>query len=108
MIINERQKPAISNRLRYCRATMNLKQKELAFLLDLEPTQISKWEQGERLPGIYNAVGLAVATGRKVEDVFLDFRKEWEEKVEERKKLLLSSAGKEEMKTYAERKAEKS
>jgi transcriptional regulator with XRE-family HTH domain len=105
MIINTKQKPKISNRLRYCRMTQRLKQKELAFLLDLEPTQISKWEQGERLPGIYNAVGLAVATDRLVEDVFFDFRKEWQEKIRDKRKLL-GTAGKELMKTYSQRKAE--
>lgn len=84
---------------------MKLKQKELAFLLDLEPTQISKWEQSERLPSIYNAVGLAVATGRMVDEVFFDFRQEWQKKVMERKKLL-DTVGKELMKTYSQRKTE--
>lgn len=73
--------------------TQNLKQKDLAFLMDLKIPQISMWERGERVPGIYNAVGLAVATGRMVDEVFFDFRKEWQERLRERMKLL-NTAGK--------------
>jgi transcriptional regulator with XRE-family HTH domain len=67
---------------------LNLEQEDLAFLMDLDSTQISKWEQGERLPGIYNAIGLAAATGRLVEDIFFDFRREWQERFKERRKLI--------------------
>ena len=88
MIINERQKPIIRNRLRFSRMTQKLNQEDLAFLMGLVPTQISKWEHGERLPSIYNAVGLAVMTGRMVDEVFWDYRKEWIKKREERMKLL--------------------
>ncbi len=75
--------------------------------MDLEPTQISKWEQNLRLPGIYNAVGLAVATGRMVDEVFFDYRKEWQERIQQRRKLLLSPVGRELMKSYSQRMTEK-
>ncbi len=55
-----------------------------------ERTQISKSERGEREPGIYNAIGLAVVTKGMVEDVFFDYRQEWQEKIGERMKLLNS------------------
>ncbi len=87
---------------------LNLEQEELAFLMDLDSTQISKWEQGERLPGIYNAIGLAAATGRLVEDVFFDFRKEWLERFRERRKLLDSIREQKETKTYSPRLTDKS
>jgi transcriptional regulator with XRE-family HTH domain len=69
---------------------MNLTQTDVAFLMDLKPTQISKWELGKKLPGITNAIGLAVATDRLVEDVFFDIRKEWQAKVLVRRELLNS------------------
>jgi len=86
--MKEKQRPIIRNRLRFCRMTYNLKQKQLAFLMGVEATQISKWEQGVMEPGGYNTVGLAVATGRLVEEVFYDYRKEWQETIKKRWKLL--------------------
>ena len=86
-----KRKPRIRNRLHNCRKAINLTQKDAAFLMGTENTQISKWEKGEREPGIYNAIGLAVVTKRMVEDVFFDYRQEWEEKIGERMKLLGSN-----------------
>ena len=83
-----KQIPIIRNRIRFCRTSYNLKQKQLAFLMGVKETQISKWEQGVMEPGGYNTVGLAVATGRLVEEVFFDYRKEWQETVRKRWKLL--------------------
>ncbi len=51
-------------------------------------SQISKWERGEKEPGIYNAIGLAVVTRRMAEDLFFDYRQEWQEKIGERRRLL--------------------
>jgi transcriptional regulator with XRE-family HTH domain len=79
-----KRKPKIRNRTRYCRNALNLTQKEAAFIMGVPPPQFSKWEQGEVEPGVYNAIGLAVTTGRLVEDIFFDYRREWQEKVRER------------------------
>lgn len=83
-----KRKPRIRNRIHNCRKAINLSQKEAAFLMGMDHSQISKWERGEKEPGIYNAIGLAVVTRRTVEDVFLDYRREWQEKIGERMKLL--------------------
>ncbi|MDP3052418.1 MAG: helix-turn-helix transcriptional regulator [bacterium] len=83
-----KRKPRIRNRIHNCRKAINLSQKEAAFLMGMDHSQISKWERGEKEPGIYNAIGLAVVTRRTVEDVFLDYRQEWQEKIGERMKLL--------------------
>ena len=83
-----KRKPRIRNRIHNCRKALNLSQKEAAFLMGLDHSQISKWERGQKEPGIYNAIGLAVATRRMVEDVFFDYRQEWQEKIKERMKLL--------------------
>lgn len=72
---------------------INLKQKEMAFLMGLSPSQISRWEKGKREPGVYNAIGLAVATHRLVEDIFFDYRQEWQRKIKEREKLRISKEG---------------
>lgn len=83
----KRRKPKIRNRLRYCRTAINLGQEEMAFLMGVSQPRISEWENGGREPGVYNAIGLATATDRMVEDVFFDYRQEWQERIRERKKL---------------------
>lgn len=83
-----KREPIIKNRLRYCRMAISLSQKDLAFLMGLPASQISRWERGRRTPNVYNAIGLAVASQRLVEDVFLDYRGEWQERIKKRAKLL--------------------
>ena len=85
------KEPNIKNRLRYCRMAISLSQKDLAFLMGLPPSQISRWERGKRMPSVYNAIGMAVAAQRLVEDVFFDYRGEWQERIKERAKLLNSA-----------------
>lgn len=67
---------------------IGLSQKDLAFLMGLSIPHICRWEKGERKPSLYNAIGLAVATKRLVDDLFLDWRQEWQERVGKRAKLL--------------------
>lgn len=88
MINRTIQKPKIRNRIKYCRTVMRLQQKDLAFLMDLPAAQISKWELGERIPGVYNAIGLSVVMGVLVDEIFHDFRREWQERVRKRWDLL--------------------
>lgn len=83
-----KREPIIKNRLRYCRMAISLSQKDLAFLMGLPAQQISRWERGGRIPNVYNAIGLAVASQRLVEDVFLDYRQEWQERIRKKAKLL--------------------
>lgn len=68
--------------------TARYSQKDLAFLLDLPVTSISRWENGSRTPGVYYAIGLAVALHRLVDEIFRDFRDEWVEKINQRAKTL--------------------
>ena len=67
---------------------IGLSQKKMAFLMELPPQQISRWEKGRRRPNLYSAIGLAVATKRLVDDLFFDYREEWQERVRKRVKLL--------------------
>jgi len=71
--------------------TVNLTQKELAYLLDMPMTTISRWENGSRTPGVYHAIGLSVATHRLVDEIFRDYRDEWISKIEQRLETLRSS-----------------
>jgi transcriptional regulator with XRE-family HTH domain len=88
--------------------TQNLRQKDLAFLMELDSTQISRWEQGRQVPSGYYAVGLAVATGRLVEEMFFDYRKEWQKRISAREKLLnCRSEGKANISTVDDGKAKK-
>lgn len=83
-----KREPIIKNRLRYCRMAIGLSQKDVAFLMGLPAQEISRWERGKRIPSVYNAIGLAVAVGRLVEDVFFDYHGEWQGRIRERAKLL--------------------
>jgi len=83
-----KREPIIKNRLRYCRMAISLSQKDVAFLMGLPAQEISRWERGGRMPNVYNAIGLAVASQRLVEDVFLDYRQEWQERIRKKAKLL--------------------
>ena len=83
----KRRKPKIRNRIRYCRTAINLGQKEMAFLMGVSQPRISEWENGKGEPRAYNVIGLATVTSRMVEDIFFDYRQEWQEKIRERKKL---------------------
>ena len=69
---------------------IGLSQKKMAFLMELPPQQISRWEKGRRRPNLYSAIGLAVATKRLVDDLFFDYREEWQARVKERAKLFNS------------------
>ncbi len=76
------------NRIRICRMLSHRSQEELAYLLDLPATTISRWENGSRTPGVYHAVGLSVALHRLVDDIFSEYRQEWIEKINKRSKEL--------------------
>lgn len=89
-----KREPIIKNRIRYCRTAISLSQKDLAFLMERRVQQISRWEKGDRRPNLYSAIGLAVASRRLVEDLFLDYRQEWQERIGKRAKLLNSKVEK--------------
>ncbi len=76
----------MKNRIRYYRMVKALTQKEASFLMGLPQQRVSEWESGEAEPGVYNAIGLAVATGKPVEYIFFDYWREWQKKIEARRK----------------------
>ncbi|MDD5430903.1 MAG: helix-turn-helix transcriptional regulator [Candidatus Pacebacteria bacterium] len=80
--------PKIQNRIHYCRMIAGLKQKDISFLMKKPESQISRWERGSRVPNVYHAIGLAIATNRLVDDLFSDYRREWKEKIRKKIKLL--------------------
>jgi len=84
--MRKKKRPNGCNRIHDCR--MGVQQKDIAFLMEKDSTQISKWERGHRIPGVDNAMGLAVATGRLTQELFFDYHLEWKKKIEKRKKLL--------------------
>ena len=45
--IPQKREPKIKNRIRYCRLAINLSQKDLAFLMGVPASQVSRWETGE-------------------------------------------------------------
>lgn len=77
------------NRIRICRNMSGYSQKELAYLLGLSPASISKWEDGVRTVKVYHAIGLSVACNRLVDEIFSDYRHEWIETVNKRRRELL-------------------
>lgn len=70
----------IQNRLRIYRKSRGLSQKEVAEIISLgSPTQISRWERGERLPNLVQALRLSALYKRLVNDLFFDlFQKQRE------------------------------
>jgi len=76
------------NRIRICRMTVHYTQKDLAHLLGLPVTSISRWENGARTPNVYYAIGLSVAMQRLVDEIFSHYRREWIEKIGMNKKSL--------------------
>jgi transcriptional regulator with XRE-family HTH domain len=83
--------PKARNRMRICRMTEGLSQKDLAFLLDIPVTSISRWENCSRAPGVYYAIGISVATHRLVDEIFSDYRHEWKDKIQQKRELLEES-----------------
>lgn len=49
----------IGSRIKYLREANNMKQKELAAVLQLSPSTINKYEKGERIPEIAQLIKIA-------------------------------------------------
>ena len=63
----------IKNRLRIHRKSMGFTQRQIAHILGQKtPTQISRWERGERLPNLTQALLLSALYKRLVNDLFFD------------------------------------
>lgn len=63
----------IQNRLRIYRKARGLTQKAAAKIIGLtSPTQISRWERGERLPNLVQALRFSALFRRFVNDIFYD------------------------------------
>lgn len=69
------------NRIHLCRMLSKYSQKDLAHLLELPASTISRWESGSRTPTVYYAIGISVALHRLVDEIFSDYRSEWIEKI---------------------------
>ncbi|MCL4704891.1 helix-turn-helix transcriptional regulator [bacterium] len=78
----------IQNRLRSYRRSFGLKQRQVALAINLaSPTQISRWERGERLPNLVQALRLSALYKRLVNDLFFDLFQEQREIVIARTKV---------------------
>ncbi len=63
----------IKNKLRIYRRQSNLTQKQVAKILDLKCSSvISRWESGNKLPSLTQALQLAALFRRLVTDIFYD------------------------------------
>ncbi len=71
--------------------TEHYTQKELAQLLDVPKSNLSRWENGSRVPSVYYAIGISVALHRLVDEIFSDYRNVWIDKMRERRPRLPSS-----------------
>jgi transcriptional regulator with XRE-family HTH domain len=71
------------------RKKAGLGQKEIAHLLGcMDHTQFSKWERGEKLPNLENALRLAYILQTPVESLFGDLYRNLSAEIEERLKSL--------------------
>ncbi len=80
--------PKVKNRLSYYRGLRNLSQKKLALILEVTPSQISKWERGNEYPNSIRMFELAIACRRPVEEIFERLFNEAHEKIWQREKDL--------------------
>lgn len=58
------------NNISKFRLLAKLTQRELAEILSMPYQQIQKWEAGERVPSVYNAMAIAKALSTTVEELF--------------------------------------
>lgn len=72
------------NRIRFWRMFSHYTQEELAFLLEIPTTTLSKWENCSQTPTVYYAIGISVALHRLLDEIFSDYRNEWIEKINQR------------------------
>jgi transcriptional regulator with XRE-family HTH domain len=68
--------------------TMHYTEEEMAYLMGVTLTTISRWENGSRVPNVYDAIGLSVVTKRLVDELFSDYRHEWIKKSKKRAEAL--------------------
>ncbi len=82
------EEPQINHIWKY-RKIARLGQKQVAHLLGCtDHTQFSKWERGEKLPNLQNALKLSNILQTPVESLFGDLYRNLSEEVEERRKSL--------------------
>jgi transcriptional regulator with XRE-family HTH domain len=82
------EEPQINYIWKY-RKKAGLAQKQVAHLLGCtDHTQFSKWERGEKLPNLQNALRLAFILDTPVESLFGDLYRDLSEEVEEKRKSL--------------------
>jgi len=74
--------PKINNRLRMYRKIKGLSQVQVASLMGLtSSSQLSRWENSQRLPPLRKAIQLSVLYNRLVTDLFFDIFDEEREKL---------------------------
>ena len=82
----------IKNRLRMSRKLAQLTQREVAKHIKLKsPSQISRWETGERVPNLLQALTLSALYRRLVNDLFFDLFQEQRDRIVQKEKQLTQS-----------------
>lgn len=61
----------VTNHLQAMRRLRGETQESLAARLNVQPTAISRWERGERVPSLYWALRLADVLACRVDDLFV-------------------------------------
>ena len=84
--ITNPKRPA--NRIRIIRMMAHQTQEDVAYLLGVPATTLSKWENWNQMPSLYHSIGLSVVFNRLVDVIFSDYRDEWLKIIGERRKKL--------------------
>lgn len=67
-----------ANRIRALRNLRGWHLSDLAERLGCDPSDVGKWERGDRVPSLFTALKLAQLLGQRVEDLFWDlFHDAW-------------------------------
>lgn len=85
---NNQNYPLIQNKLRINRNYRGLTQKEIAKILGVSYSQISKWERGVRLPSLRHSLSLSFVYRKLVNDLFWDLYQEQKQIISKTEKTL--------------------
>lgn len=77
--------PKINNRLRQCRKLKGYTQRQVAFMMNVKPQEVSRWEREIAYPGTINLLKLSYVYNRLMDYLYYDLGKRLAPEVKRRK-----------------------
>jgi len=76
----------IPNRLRLHRKLLRYKQKDVAALLGLHPSQLSSWEYGKALPGIEHLLKLSIIYSTLPAELYFEYYQRLKQEIQNKQR----------------------